>query len=126
MIFCIAYLRKYTINIKQEKGGYKFLPIFKPCNSARNLRSMRLKYLYLILLSAVCCFAKSQTPYEFKLNLTNQGCGGGSPQLFIHPPHLPSDSLIINWSTGEKNSRTVFNLTEGSYWVEVAVKHFKD
>lgn len=83
------------------------------------------KYFFLIPLLASGLLVKSQAHYEFNLHLKDAGCASGSAELVVAPV-TPADSVAITWSSGEKNVRSVYNLAEGSYNVQVYIKHPKD
>lgn len=84
--------------------------------------SGKISLLFFICLTN-CIFA--QAPYKFTLSKTTDECISANASLEISGPD-PADAVSINWSTGETDTKNVYDLKSGAYSVKVKITHTKD
>lgn len=70
-------------------------------------------------------FLFSQPVYHFTLSTSKNFCVKGIAALNIEE-RKPTDTISINWSSGESNVYQVHDLIEGSYNVHVVIKRHQD
>jgi gliding motility-associated-like protein len=81
--------------------------------------------LKIIFTSVFICIAGcffSQPNYGFTITTTTEICQKAYALLAITGT-VQADSVAINWSTGQKNTTQLINLTGGEYSVHIKIKH---
>lgn len=63
--------------------------------------------------------------YNFTLSKVNENCEKGTAYIQVDTLKT-TDTLVINWSTGQTGLNSINNLVEGDYFVTVSIKHKKD
>jgi gliding motility-associated-like protein len=72
-----------------------------------------------------CSLSKAQLNLSYALNLIPEQCTKGSAVLSIGGSQ-EKDSVVIKWSTGEENVKTISNLSGGEHSVRVFVKRISN
>lgn len=67
----------------------------------------------------------AQLNLSYTLDLVPDHCAKGGAALSIGG-NLPADSVVIGWSTGEVNTKKIYNLSSGEHNVHVFVKRVVD
>ena len=84
-----------------------------------------LKKIVMLLLIAVSNYFYAQSPYSYSITTTPDGCFKGTSRLEITGT-IPADTVIVEWSAGYTDTRIIYDLISGNYFVHVKIKHKTD
>lgn len=87
-------------------------------------RSFSVK-IHLLFFLGGWVFAFSQPDLNYHVNTIKEQCNKGAASLHIPVPGQ-ADSVLISWSTGERNVIHINSLNGGDYWVQVRTRYKKD